>query len=88
MFAYLRADAAGNAVLIVLNMTPVVHYEFRVGVPSEGFWSERLNSDAAIYGGSNLGNDGGVAAEPVAAHGHAWSLRLRLPPLAALVLQP
>ena len=88
VFAYLRADAAGNAVLIVLNMTPVVHYEFRVGVPSEGFWSERLNSDASIYGGSNLGNDGGVAAEPVAAHGHAWSLRLRLPPLAALVLQP
>jgi 1,4-alpha-glucan branching enzyme len=88
VFAYLRADAAGNPVLIVLNMTPMVRQDFRVGVPRGGYWAERLNSDAAVYGGSNAGNSGGVAAEFVATHGHPWSLRLCLPPLAALVLQP
>jgi 1,4-alpha-glucan branching enzyme len=88
VFAYLRRDATGKAILVVLNMTPVVHHDFRVGVPSGGRWIERLNSDAAIYGGSNAGNNGGADAEPVPAHGHGWSLRLLLPPLAALVLAP
>jgi 1,4-alpha-glucan branching enzyme len=87
VYAYLRRDRASNPVLVVVNMTPVVREEFRIGVPLEGVWQERLNSDAEVYGGSNVGNAGGTMAEPVPAHGHAWSLRLRLPPLAALVLK-
>ena len=88
VFSYLRRDSAGNPVLVVLNMTPVVHHDFRVGVPCGGYWAERLNSDAERYGGSNVGNEGGVSAEPIAAHGHDWSLRLCLPPLSALLMQP
>jgi 1,4-alpha-glucan branching enzyme len=87
VFAYLRRDRAGAAMLIVVNMTPVVRHEYRVGVPEGGYWMERLNSDAALYGGSNVGNDGGAEAEAAAMHGHGWSLRLTLPPLAALILQ-
>ncbi len=88
VFAYLRRDRNGTPVLVVLNMTPVVHDDFRIGVPVAGRWSEILNSDAGIYGGSNTGNGGGVEAEPIGAHSHDWSLRLRLPPLAALVFKP
>jgi 1,4-alpha-glucan branching enzyme len=47
-----------------------------------------INSDAAAYGGGNLGNGGIVFTDPVAAHGHAQSLKLMLPPLACLILKP
>lgn len=57
-------------------------------MPQGGYWRERLNSDAACYGGSNLGNAGGVWAEDVPAHGRAHSLALTLPPLAVLYLEP
>jgi 1,4-alpha-glucan branching enzyme len=87
VFAYLRQTGGSAPVLIVLNMTPNTHDDYRIGVPSPGFWAERLNSDAGIYGGSNYGNDGGVHAQEIPAHGYAHSLQLRLPPLAALVLQ-
>jgi 1,4-alpha-glucan branching enzyme len=86
VFAYVRRDRAGRAALVILNMTPVVREDYRLGVPSAGAWTERLNSDAEIYGGSNVGNFGTVHTAPVAWHGFAQSLCLRLPPLAALVL--
>jgi len=75
-------------VLVVCNFTPVLRPEFRLGVPRAGRWREALNSDATEYGGSGEGNLGGVATEPVADHGHPQSLRMRLPPLAVLVLTP
>ena len=59
---------------------------YRLGVPQGGFWREHLNSDASCYGGSGLGNLGGVVASPVPAHGRPFSLELTLPPLAALFL--
>ena len=77
-----------DLVLVVCNFTPVVRENYRVGVPAAGVYRERLNTDSTFYGGSNAGNMGAVEAEPVAAHGHAQSLRLTLPPLATLVLQP
>jgi 1,4-alpha-glucan branching enzyme len=88
VFAYLRRDPASNAILVVINMTPVVRDNFRVGVPSGGTWRELLNSDSGLYGGGNVGNAGKVDAEPVHAHAHDWSLRLCLPPLGALVMKP
>lgn len=88
VFAYLRKDQLGRSMLAVINMTPVVHEGYRIGVPRDGFWRERLNSDSHTYGGSNVGNYGQVIAEPIGAHGFAFSLSLRLPPLAGLVLQP
>jgi 1,4-alpha-glucan branching enzyme len=83
-----RARDPGDYVVAVLNWTPVVREHYRVGVPTPGEYREVLNSDAELYGGGNVGNGGGVTTEPIAAHGHAQSLSLTLPPLAALVFTP
>ena len=56
-------------------------------MPHGGYWRELLNSDASEYGGTGMGNLGGVQAEEVPEHGRAFSLRLTLPPLAALFLK-
>ncbi|MES2818201.1 MAG: 1,4-alpha-glucan branching protein GlgB [Pseudomonadota bacterium] len=88
VFAWLRLDAQGRPLLVVANLTPVPHENYRVGVPLEGRWNELLNSDAAGYGGANLGNLGGVLTEAVPSHGQPVSLPLFLPPLAVLILRP
>jgi 1,4-alpha-glucan branching enzyme len=82
-----RAADPGDWVVVVLNWTPIVRQGYRVGVPEAGYYAEILNSDASVYGGSNVGNEGGLSTEPVAAHGHLHSLNLTLPPLAAIVLR-
>ena len=82
------ASPGGAPVLIVLNFTPVVQHDYRLGVPHGGHWREVLNTDAREYGGSGAGNAGGVDAEAVPAHGRDRSLRLVLPPLGALFLRP
>jgi 1,4-alpha-glucan branching enzyme len=88
VLAYLRKGTGDAApVLVVSNFTPVVRPGYRVGVPAEGLWAERLNTDAGLYGGSNVGNSGGVQSEPVGWHGWPHSLALTLPPLATVVLQ-
>ncbi len=74
--------------LVALNLTPVPRDGYRIGVPRGGIWRERLNSDAARYGGSNLGNIASVTAEPVPAHGFQQSIVVTLPPLAGLVFAP
>ena len=84
--SYYRYGEGGESALVVLNFTPVPRYDYRLGVPHPGFWHERLNSDAACYGGSNLGNGGGMMAEQIAWTGQSYSISLTLPPLAALVL--
>ena len=75
-------------VVAAFNFTPVVREGYRVGVPRPGYWREALNTDAGIYGGSNVGNSGGVTAEAEPWHGEPHSLTLTLPPLAAVVLTP
>jgi 1,4-alpha-glucan branching enzyme len=84
--SYLR-KGRGRTLLFVLNATPVPRPNYRIGVPAEGLWREVLNSDARTYGGSGLGNHGGVEATPVPYHGHPVSLVLTLPPLGVLVLE-
>jgi len=85
LLSMLRFDRSRQrAVLVVCNFTPVPRQNYRVGVPWEGRWSERLNGDAPIYGGTGWGNQGGVEAAPVAAHGQAFSVNLTLPPLTAV----
>ena len=74
-------------VVVVVNFTPVPRAEYRLGVPDAGFYAELLNSDSAMFGGSNVGNGGGTGSEPVPAHGFEHSLRLTLPPLACLLLK-
>jgi 1,4-alpha-glucan branching enzyme len=70
-----------DAILIVCNFTPVPRHGYRIGVPLDGFWQELLNSDAADYGGSGVGNMGGKNAEAVSVHGRPYSVSLSLPPL-------
>ncbi|MBY0512449.1 MAG: 1,4-alpha-glucan branching protein GlgB [Gemmataceae bacterium] len=79
-----RAKSTDDIVLVVLNFTPVVRDNYRIGAPGAGFWKEALNSDAGCYWGSNVGNNGGVYAEFDPMHGQPYSLPLRLPPLGAL----
>ena len=90
VIAFLRRDRAGHCVLVVCNFTPVIRHDYRVGVPTGGHWRECLNSDAAIYGGSDQGNHGGAHAQPRATgeHGLPWRLALTLPPLGVLIMAP
>jgi 1,4-alpha-glucan branching enzyme len=74
-------------VVVVCNFTPNVRHGFRLGVPRGGRWVERLNTDSAAYGGSNVGNLGGVDAQEEPAHGRPFSVELSLPPLSTLVLE-
>jgi 1,4-alpha-glucan branching enzyme len=85
--SFRRIAPGGAEVVCIFNFTPVPREGYRIGVPQGGWYRELLNSDAAIYGGSNLGNAGGVMAEPVPEHGLEHSLRLTLPPLGVLMLK-
>jgi 1,4-alpha-glucan branching enzyme len=87
VIAFRRRGADGQEVLVVCNLTPVVRHGYRLGVDQGGDYRELLNTDAELYGGSNVGNAGGVGAEEIGAHGKHWSLSLTLPPLATLYLQ-
>jgi 1,4-alpha-glucan branching enzyme len=88
VLAFLRMGAEGDApVAIVCNFTPMPRHSYRVGLPHTGYWREALNSDAEVYGGSNMGNLGGVIAEERPAHGFGASAVLTLPPLATLFLE-
>ena len=81
-----KGKSTANLVLMVCNFTPVPRQEYRIGAPHGGFWREALNSDATEYGGSGMGNRGGVDADPWPQHGRPFSLALTLPPLSALFL--
>jgi 1,4-alpha-glucan branching enzyme len=83
-----RGDAERDTLLFVMNFTPVVRRGYRIGVPVRAFWQERLNTDAEIYGGSNVGNFGGTWADEIPWHGFPCSLSMTLPPLAVVVFQP
>jgi 1,4-alpha-glucan branching enzyme len=83
-----RAKNPEEFVLVVGNFTPVVRENYRVGVPRPGFYREILNSDSKHYEGSDVGNAGGVQAEPVPWNDRPYSIKLRLPPLAVMFLKP
>ena len=86
VYAFCRyAKKPEDFTVVVLNFTPVPRYDYRIGVPSECDYTEILNSDAQIYGGGNVGNQGKVRTERVRAHGHAQSVKLSLPPLGMLI---
>ncbi len=87
--SFIRRSRDGHDFIVAaLNFTPVPRDGYRIGVPVAGPYRELLNSDAALYGGSNMGNAGIAATEPIASHGHAQSLKLTLPPLGCLILTP
>ncbi|MGH6865620.1 MAG: 1,4-alpha-glucan branching protein GlgB [Methyloceanibacter sp.] len=89
VISFLRWGREGDApVLVVCNFTPVPRESYRVGVPRDGRWLERINTDSQDYGGSGIGNNGSVVASDTSWHGRPFSLNLTLPPLATLVLEP
>jgi 1,4-alpha-glucan branching enzyme len=86
--SFLRLAPNSPPLLMVFNFTPVPRYNYRVGVPQGGRWREILNSDADLYGGSGMGNQGGADAQPMPYEDLHHSLTLTLPPLAVLVFKP
>lgn len=80
-----RGRSTEDLILVVCNFTPVPRHQYRIGVPTGGFWKEMLNSDAREYGGSGQGNAGGVHADPIPFYDRfPYSLSLTLPPLGVL----
>ena len=89
VLSFVRQNKARTSrVLVILNLTPVARYNYRVGVPVGGFWREALNSDSDLYGGSNVGNLGGARAEPYQVHNQPFSAPFALPPLGVVAFVP
>ena len=82
VIAFIRQGFAADFVVVVCNFSPAVHHGYRIGVPAAGFYRECLNTDARDYGGSGVGNWGGVDSDAVAWHGFDHSLVVTVPPLA------
>jgi 1,4-alpha-glucan branching enzyme len=89
MLAFARLSSDGERVIVaVANLAPVPRYDYRVGMPKAGRWLEVLNTDSAIYGGSDVGNLGGVEATDESWHGQPASAEVTLPPLGVVWLVP
>ncbi|PYI61492.1 MAG: 1,4-alpha-glucan branching enzyme [Verrucomicrobia bacterium] len=85
--SFLRKSRDGDIVAFVVNATPVVRYNYRLGVPKSGFYRELINTDAETYGGSNVGNLGGVQTQDVSWMGREHSILIHLPPLATVAFK-
>ena len=88
VLSFLRRGKNGEPVVVVCNMTPVVRTDYQVGVPQGGRWREMFNTDAEVYGGSNVGNGGYLNAIEGSWQGRPAALSLTLPPLGTLVMAP
>jgi 1,4-alpha-glucan branching enzyme len=83
-----RGTHADSMVVVICNFTPSPHAGFRLGVPRAGMYRERLNTDSAHYGGTNVGTPLGVAtAQAVGCHGREHSVVIDLPPLATVMFE-
>ena len=87
VFAFARFDDQGGTAIAVSNFTPIPRTNYRIGVPHAGHYKECVNTDAGVYGGSNVGNLGGVESDAIAAHGEAQSISVVLPPLSTLIFE-
>ena len=85
VFSFIRKDDAGGLMIVVSNFTPVCRENYRIGVPQPGRYREVINTDDGVYGGSGVVN-GTCDAQAATAHGRDWSLVLRVPPLATIML--
>jgi 1,4-alpha-glucan branching enzyme len=86
VLSYLRWDGE-DFHIVVLNFTPVVRRNYRIGVPVAGTYREVLNSDSRFYGGTDVGNGQAIRSQGLSWMGRPQSLSLTLPPLAAVVLK-
>ncbi len=87
IISYFRKDKKGNTVLVVCNFSPKVHYSYELGVVTAGTWSEILNTDNTIYGGSNLLNSEPIETAAVEKHNRPQSLTIKIAPLATMVFE-
>jgi 1,4-alpha-glucan branching enzyme len=78
----------GEFFVFAFNFTPVPRQAYRIGLNQLGPYREVLNTDSAIYGGSDVGNFGRISAEPIPWHGRPFSASLTIPPLGAIGLKP
>jgi 1,4-alpha-glucan branching enzyme len=89
VLAFVRwGDGDSKPVVVIANLSPVPRENYRVGLPRSGAWTEVLNSDAGVYGGANVGNMGGVAADPQPWHNQPFSAGVTIPPLGVVWLVP
>lgn len=79
-----KGNTSNNLILVICNFTPVPRINYRIGAPRGGYWMEVLNSDSTYYGGSGIGNSGGVEASSIPEHGRQFSLSISLPPFGVL----
>ncbi|VTS07450.1 1,4-alpha-glucan branching protein GlgB [Tuwongella immobilis] len=88
VLAFLRFGSWGKPIILcVFNFTPVPRPSYRVGVPCAGYWSEVVNTDATIYGGTGSGNLGGVSSAPIPSQSYGDSIQVNVPPLACVMFK-
>jgi 1,4-alpha-glucan branching enzyme len=87
ILSFLRFDAAGNPIAVVVNFAGHPYHNFRLGLPKPGLWTEILNTDAEVYGGSGVGNFGGVQTQEHQSHGRPYSAEITVPPLGSVWLK-
>jgi 1,4-alpha-glucan branching enzyme len=85
--AYVRKAHDGPTLVFVVNATPVPRHSYRLGAAGEGWYEEILNTDAETYGGSNVGNYGGVHADAIPWQGQSHSISVNLPPLGVVAFK-
>jgi len=85
--SFMRKSRAGDIIAFVVNATPLVRYNYRLGVPQSGFYREVINTDAETYGGSNVGNLGGAQSENTPWMAREHSIMIQLPPLATVAFK-
>ncbi|WP_033346408.1 1,4-alpha-glucan branching protein GlgB [Catenuloplanes japonicus] len=86
--AFLRLAPDGSALACIANFSGGPLDDYRIGLPSAGRWTEVVNTDAHVYGGSGVGNLGGIYTDDIPWHGFPVSAVLRVPPLGVLWLKP
>lgn len=82
-----RAQDPNDFLVVICNFTPQCHYHYRIGIPEAGYYTEVFNSDAAVYGGSDKGNFGGVWSEEWGCHNMPYSVDMCVPPLSVVILK-
>ena len=86
ILSWIRRDKSGGYVICVTNFTPVIRYDYQLGVPEQGLFTEIMNTDSKMYAGSGVSN-GELKTSDESSHGRNHSLRVTIPPLATLILQ-
>ncbi len=88
LLSFLRFDDNGEPIAVVINFAGHPHHDFKLGLPRAGKWSEILNTDAAEFGGSGVGNFGQIEANGEGSHGQPHSANISVPPLGAVWFKP